>query len=72
MAWALITTGFDYRRPGKNVSFSVSAAKVAQPLPHDVVAYAVEKKFGIEVAAPNRQEAPPAAGVEKVRSKRRT
>ena len=65
MAWALINAPFEYRRPGKNVSFSVRPMKVAQQLPHDVVLYAIEKKFGVEVEAPTKEEAPPEAGIAK-------
>ena len=64
MAWAIITKAFEYRRPGKNVSFSVRASDKAQQLPDDVVEHAIAIDAGTKTKAPVKGEAPPSAGID--------
>jgi hypothetical protein len=64
MAWAIITKPFEYRRPGKNVSFSLRANSKPQQLPQDVVEHAKSIDAGREVKAPTKGDAPRSAGLE--------
>lgn len=64
MGWAIINKAFEYRRPGKNVSFSVRVSDKPQQLPQDVVDHAIAIKAGEQVKAPTKRDAPRSAGVE--------
>jgi hypothetical protein len=54
MAWMIVTTEGNFRRPRSIYSFNFKPSPEPQERPRDVVDYAVSKGFAVEVDAPNR------------------
>jgi hypothetical protein len=57
MAWMIVHSEGNYRRPRSIYSFNFQPSPLPQERPRDVVDYAVAKGLATEVPSPNRSEA---------------
>jgi hypothetical protein len=73
VAWARFSRNVEYRRPGRNIAFSVVAHPQPQRAPRDVVAHAVQLGAAVEVEGMTRTDVAASGnvnGVEAIRARR--